>query len=331
MTRVRGLRIGLLGGSFNPAHDGHRHISLTALKRLGLDEVWWLVSPQNPLKSGDGMAPLGSRMYGAIAASAHPRIRVTDIEQQLGTRYTRDTIRALQRRFPAHRFVWLMGADNLAQLPRWAGWNDIVRRVPVAVFDRAPYSLNALSGQAATRYRRAWLPQDRARDLCRRDAPALTYVRMRRNALSATAIRDGLMTDNGLAKPPRIGRMNIVTGKEGPDRNLLELIESSLDDDQAERIVRIDLKGKTEIADYMLVASGRSSRHVAAIADHIVEKLKASGHGRPKVEGMPTCDWVLVDAGDIIVHVFRPEVREFYNLEKMWAIDLGATEGQALS
>ena len=331
MRHVRGLRIGLLGGSFNPAHEGHRHISLTALKRLGLDEVWWLVSPQNPLKSDQGMAPLASRMYGAIAASAHPRIRVTDIERHLETRYTRDTVRALKRRFPEHRFVWLMGADNLAQLPRWARWPELVESVPVAVFDRAPYSHNALSGQAATRYRRALLPQDRARDLWRKTPPALTFIRMRRSALSATAIRDGTMTDNGLAQGPRIRRMDIVTGTKGPDRNLLDLIETSLDDDQAERIVRIDLQGKTEIADYMLVASGRSSRHVAAIADHIVEKLKASGHGRPKVEGMPTCDWVLVDAGDIIVHVFRPEVREFYNLEKMWAVDLGTAGEQAAS
>lgn len=110
---------------------------------------------------------------------------------------------------------------------------------------------------------------------------------------------------------------------------MLDLIETSLDDDKAEQVVRIDLKGKTEIADYMLVASGRSSRHVAAIAEHIVEKLKASGHGRPKIEGLQTCDWVLVDAGDVIVHVFRPEVREFYNLEKMWAVDLGTNGEQA--
>jgi len=331
MKRFRGLRIGLLGGSFNPAHSGHRHISLTALKRLGLDEIWWLVSPQNPLKSGNGMAPLDSRMAGAIAISNHPRIRVTDIERQLGTRFTRDTVAALQTRFPAHRFVWLMGADNLAQLPRWARWPELVRRVPVAVFDRAPYSLNVLSGQAASRFRRALLPPNRARDLWRKAPPALTFVRMRRNALSATAIRAGTITDMGLVETPRIRRMNIVTATEGPDKNLLDLIETSLDDDQAERIVRIDLKGKTEMADYMLVASGRSSRHVAAIADHIVEKLKAAGHGRAKVEGMPICDWVLVDAGDIIVHVFRPEVREFYNLEKMWAVDLGAAGEQAVS
>lgn len=110
---------------------------------------------------------------------------------------------------------------------------------------------------------------------------------------------------------------------------MLDLIETSLEDDKAEEIVHIDLAGKTEIADYMVVASGRSARHVAAIADHLVERLKDSGRGRPRVEGMPACDWVLVDAGDVIVHLFRPEVREFYNLEKMWAAELVAPSDRA--
>ena len=110
---------------------------------------------------------------------------------------------------------------------------------------------------------------------------------------------------------------------------MLHLIEACLDDDKAEQIVRIDLAGKSEIADHMVVATGRSTRHVAAIADHLIEKLKGAGHGRPRVEGMQTCDWVLVDAGDVIVHLFRPEVRDFYNLEKMWSADLTPDAGRA--
>ncbi|MBV9833149.1 MAG: nicotinate-nicotinamide nucleotide adenylyltransferase, partial [Alphaproteobacteria bacterium] len=118
--RLTDRRIGLLGGSFNPAHEGHVHISLEALKRLDLDEVWWLVSPQNPLKAANGMASLADRMEGARSVTAtHPRLRVTDLERKLGTRYTIDTVRALRRRHPHARFVWLMGADNLRQLPRW--------------------------------------------------------------------------------------------------------------------------------------------------------------------------------------------------------------------
>lgn len=110
---------------------------------------------------------------------------------------------------------------------------------------------------------------------------------------------------------------------------ILDLIATSLDDDKAEQIVQIDLAGKTDIADHMLIASGRSARHVSAIADHLVEKLKDAGHGRPKVEGASAADWVLVDAGDVIVHVFRPEVRDFYNLEKMWAAELAEPEAVA--
>ncbi|HYD19796.1 MAG TPA: nicotinate-nucleotide adenylyltransferase, partial [Patescibacteria group bacterium] len=122
--------VGLLGGSFNPAHDGHRHISLYALRLLGLDAVWWMVSPQNPLKSAKEMASLATRMAGAIAASHHPKIHVTDIEQHLNTRYTADTLRALQARFPRTKFVWLMGTDNLRQFHRWQEWQEIFKMVP---------------------------------------------------------------------------------------------------------------------------------------------------------------------------------------------------------
>lgn len=128
-----GLRVGLLGGSFNPAHDGHRYISRLALKLLGLDEVWWLVSPQNPLKPAAGMASLGDRLARAQAVADHPRIRVTDLERLLGTRYTADTLAALHRCFPRTRFVWLMGADNLLQVPRWQRWTEIFETTPVAL------------------------------------------------------------------------------------------------------------------------------------------------------------------------------------------------------
>src|SRR5689334_12699484 len=118
-SRRPGRRIGLLGGSFNPAHQGHREISLHALPRRGLDQVWWLVSPQHPLKPVDGMAPFRDRLEGARAVARHPRLKVTDIEARLGTRHTAATLRQLTRRFPGHRFVWLMGADNLVEIDRW--------------------------------------------------------------------------------------------------------------------------------------------------------------------------------------------------------------------
>jgi nicotinate-nucleotide adenylyltransferase len=185
-----GQRIGLLGGSFNPAHGGHRFISEEALRRLQLDAVWWLVSPQNPLKPKAGMAPLAERLASARAAIAgHPRIRATDLEAVLGTLYTLDTLRALAARFPRVRFVWLMGADNLAQIDRWAGWQRIFHRVPVAVFDRPSYSVQAVNAKAAHRFRRARLREREAGHLAELDPPAWVFLHQPQDPRSATEIR----------------------------------------------------------------------------------------------------------------------------------------------
>jgi nicotinate-nucleotide adenylyltransferase len=182
-------RIGLLGGSFNPAHGGHLHVSREALKRLGLDEVWWLVSPQNPLKSAAGMAPLAERVEAARLVARDPRIVVTDLETRLGTRYTADTIAAIRRKFRKTRFVWLMGADNLLQISRWERWRNIFERVPIAIFARPSYSLASLSGPAARRYARRRLPLHRARELVDTDPPAWVFLPVRLDPRSATDIR----------------------------------------------------------------------------------------------------------------------------------------------
>ena len=134
-------RVGLLGGSFNPAHDGHRHISLEAHKRLQLDEVWWLVSPQNPLKNTDDMPPLETRLETARHVARSSRIRVSDIESNLGTSYTAESVVALKSRFAATRFVWLMGADNLLQLPMWRDWKTLFQSVSHCGFSRDPHIL----------------------------------------------------------------------------------------------------------------------------------------------------------------------------------------------
>ncbi len=182
-------RIGLLGGSFNPAHDGHRAISLEAVRRLGLDEVWWLVSPQNPLKSADGMAPFEERMASAgKVADGHPKLVVTDLEQTLGTRYTVDTVRRLLRDGRSD-FVWLIGSDNLLQLPKWRSWRDLLNLVPIAVFDREPYSYRALAGRVARAYAAHRIRTQDAAGLVRADPPAWVYFRLRRYRVSSTAIR----------------------------------------------------------------------------------------------------------------------------------------------
>jgi nicotinate-nucleotide adenylyltransferase len=181
-------RIGLLGGSFNPAHEGHRHISLEALKRLGLDEVWWLVAPQNPLKPIAGMAPLEERIAGAKRVSADRRIRVVDLETRLGTHFTADTLEALRARLPRTRFVWLMGADNLAQIRHWKDWQAIFARVPIAVFARPTYCRSALAELAAQRFRRARVSPRTQRFSAARP-PAWMFLPVKLDPHSATAIR----------------------------------------------------------------------------------------------------------------------------------------------
>ncbi|MDE2029734.1 MAG: nicotinate-nucleotide adenylyltransferase [Alphaproteobacteria bacterium] len=184
-----GLKIGLLGGSFNPAHDGHRAMSLYALKHMGLDQVWWLVSPQNPLKPAQGMAPLAARLRQAERVAAHPHITATAIEAELGTRYTADTLHALKRRFPKTRFVWLMGADNLRQIPRWQDWQDIFRLVPVAAFRRPGYPAGRGVGQAATRFAQGWHPPGQGKNLAHAPLPAWIILDNKLSYLSATRIR----------------------------------------------------------------------------------------------------------------------------------------------
>lgn len=193
----RAVRVGLLGGSFNPAHAGHLHISLAALKRLELDELWWLVSPQNPLKPVAGMAPFGERLAQARRTARHPRIRVTGIESRLGTRYTADALAELRRRFPRIGFVWLMGADNLLQIPRWERWESIFRMLPIAILARSSYSFRALSGRAAQRFAHSRVSADRAGGLADCPPPAWVFLHVRPHPASATGIRARRLAEAG--------------------------------------------------------------------------------------------------------------------------------------
>ena len=316
-----------MGGSFNPAHRGHLHLSETALKRLDLDEVWWMVSPQNPLKPAAGMMPFAERLEEARRlAAGHPRIRVTDIENRFGGgHYTADTLENLVRRFPRLRFVWLMGADNLAQIPRWERWAEIFRSVPIAVFDRPSYAQRALAGAAAQRCARCRVPEAGARRLAETKPPAWVFFHTPLDPSSATRIRSG--HPPGSEKPAKEQAPELATITALPSnrrqrrlpadpRELLDLVLKTLDDGKAEEVVTLDLVGKTTIADFMVVASGRSARQVTALTDHLEEAL--SRRARISVEGKAQGDWVLIDAGDVIVQIFRPEIRAYYNLEKMW-------------
>jgi nicotinate-nucleotide adenylyltransferase len=182
-------RVGLLGGSFNPAHRGHRRISLAAIDALGLDELWWLVSPGNPLKPAKGMAPFGARLASARRMAQRAPIRASDFEAREGTRYTIDTLGALLRRHPRHRFVWLMGADTVAQFHHWKSWRNIARRVPIAVIARPGYDGAARAARAMGWLRRFVRPSSQARKWTEWSAPAILLLRLPPDPTSATAIR----------------------------------------------------------------------------------------------------------------------------------------------
>ena len=183
-------RVGLLGGSFNPAHDGHLYISQAALRRLGLDRVWWLVSPGNPLKKKDSMASLQMRLSHAhLIARNSSRIDVSDLEREIQTVYTIDTVDYLIRVFPHIRFVWLMGADNLTQIPEWRRWPLLFRALPIAVFDRSTYAREALLSQAGRFFARSRLPSRMAARLGSSKSPAWVFVRARPHPESGTRLR----------------------------------------------------------------------------------------------------------------------------------------------
>ena len=184
-----GLRIGLYGGSFNPPHAGHLHVGLLALKRLRLDRIWWLVTPGNPLKELGGLPPLAERMAAAQALARHPRLAVTGFEAEIGARYTLDSLEYLAGRAPGVRFVWIMGADNLAQFDRWRGWRRIAQLMPFAVIDRQGWTLRAARSRAALALARFRLDETDAPVLADRAPPAWVFLHGPRSALSSTVLR----------------------------------------------------------------------------------------------------------------------------------------------
>ena len=185
-----GMRIGLLGGSFNPPHAAHRAISLFAIKRLQLDRVWWLVSPGNPLKDARGPHDTAARAAAARAVAQDPRIDVSCLEAVIGTRYTVDTISYLRRRCAGARFVWIMGADNLAQFHRWENWQRIAAEVPIAVIDRPPQSFRALAAPAAQALADYRIPESKARTLAASALPGWVFLTGLKLNLSSTVLRN---------------------------------------------------------------------------------------------------------------------------------------------
>jgi nicotinate-nucleotide adenylyltransferase len=200
-------RIGLLGGSFNPAHRGHRQLSLAAIDALGLDEVWWLVSPGNPLKPAKGMAPYAARLASARTMARLAPIRVSDFEQKSGTRYTIDTVRKLKRVYPGKQFIWIMGADSVAQFHQWKDWRNIAKSLPIAVLPRSGYDGTARAARAMGWLGRFVRPSSQARNWTDWSAPAITLLRLPPDPTSATRLRalDSNWHRGALHRPKRSG------------------------------------------------------------------------------------------------------------------------------
>ncbi|OBZ93747.1 nicotinate-nucleotide adenylyltransferase [Pararhizobium polonicum] len=184
-----GMTVGLFGGSFNPPHEGHVLVADIALRRLGLDQLWWMVTPGNPLKSRNHLAPLAERIALSEAIADDPRIKVTAFEQSLGQSYTARTLEKIRERNRDIRFVWIMGADNLRNFHHWQDWQKIACTFPIAVIDRPGATLSYLSSKMAKTFDYARVDEDRAAALAFRKAPAWTFIHGPRSPLSSTALR----------------------------------------------------------------------------------------------------------------------------------------------
>lgn len=299
------IRVGLLGGSFNPAHSGHLHISLESIKLLNLDYVIWLVLPRNPLKSD--MIDLERRVKYAKLIARHEKIIVSDIEKLFPTTYSSETIQILQYNYPNIKFVWIMGADNMVHIHEWYNWKKIFDLALVAVFDRKEYTKEALESEAGKCYK---IIEVNSNDFSEYNLSkgSCLFFKIDKSPLSSTALRNIYRKKH--------------SNKDLVDMSntdyLKDIILMSLDQDQAENIVLCDLANKASFARYMVVASGRSNRHVAAMIENLMERLKKI-NVPSTASGLEYANWILLDVDDIIVNAFMPEYRKLYKLEQLWA------------
>lgn len=314
-----GRRIGLLGGSFNPPHLGHVKLSLYALRYLRLDAIWWIVSFRHPDKPAADFLPFEERIAQARKLAVHPKIVVCALEQQVGTGCTIELLKVVCQRFKRSQLIWLMGSDNLSCLASWQHWPKLFAQLPVAVLRRWSASAAVTGGavqtnliqpvqghkvlwcKAARSFERYRLCDQRAYLVTRLRPPVWIVCRNRYYDYASSVIRDRQGAD-GLNSPAGIH----------------SLVKAILADGQAENVASIDLKGRTSIADFMVIASARSVRHSKALAEQLYQQLKDHKVPHLHTEGFGISDWLVIDAGDVIVHLFHDDRRQLYALEKLW-------------
>ncbi|WHQ47131.1 MAG: nicotinate (nicotinamide) nucleotide adenylyltransferase [Candidatus Midichloria sp.] len=303
-----GIRVGLLGGSFNPAHSGHLHVSLKAIELLNLECVIWLVSPQNPLKSNMWNSLDRRVLYARLIARNEKRIIVSDVEKSFPTTYTSETIKILKNTYPHVKFVWMMGADNMLQVHKWYNWKDIFESVFVAVFDREEYAEEVIASEASKCYNMIDIALEdfKKNNLDKRH---WYFFRILKSPLSSTMLREVCQYKDFREHEKIIDMKDIDYIKD--------VVLNSLGRDQADDIKVCDLTNKVDLARYLVIASGRSNRHVTSMIENLMERLK-NINVPSTTSGLEEATWVLLDAGDIIVNAFMPEYRAIYKLEELW-------------
>ncbi len=307
------LKVGLLGGSFNPPHVGHLHISELALKYIDLDYVVWLISPHNPLKKRNVYQPFDIRVKQcALLVENNEKIIISDYERKICNNYTVKTLISLKKEFPNWNFTWIMGADNLLSLHMWHEWHKLNLYANIAVFDRE-YSLELVKKSIAVQYFNNIIYTNHKIKLDVHKNHCYFFTSKNLN-ISSTAIRETLMDYTNSISQSREHAMKLKT-------DIMEM----LDQYKASDIVAIDLQNKADFAHYLVIASGQSSRQIASMAEKLALYLKQE-HGmyNLNIAGRENSNWIVIDAIDVIVHLFKPEERHRYNLEKMWEFETDA-------
>lgn len=277
-------KIGLLGGSFNPAHTGHLEISKYAINELGLDCVIWLVAEQNPLKPGYEQT-LQERASFANQVANHSKIIVSTMETEIHSKCTYDTLMFFVQNLPNLEFTWLMGADCIAQFHLWENFDKFADIMNMAIFARTGYENTTDSI--------AW------KELLKKHKYSIIFCTNTKIDISSTKIRAAHKMLNS-------------------SEELKDFIVKALEEKKAENIVVIDIKNKTSFTQYMIFATGRSTKNISAIADYISFELKHHSSFKTTIEGSGASEWVLLDAGDVVLHLFQEEARERYKVEELW-------------